>query len=354
MMPAMHRVLSLIAAALLVACKADANRPPLDLGPSHGGASGGGVADASADGSFVPTGVTVLAQGLQRPQGIALDPHGIFLTLTGELDDGGIAPSAGSVIRIPREGGATQVLASSQDWPYAIRVQPTALFWADRGTRETTGALMVLRAGASVPEGVSTAETDVAGLATDPSYAYWSSALAGSAVVVSRTPIDGGAPDPLSTLPGAFRPGHVAVDATSIYFIAIGTEAAIYRTAITGGPPEALATLSGATPRDLLVVDATLFITDARADGAILTLPTSGGAVTAFATGQKNPSHLARDKTRVYWTLETTDGAVMAAPIAGGTPTALAEHLDRPRAIAADDGAAVYVTTASALLRVAK
>jgi hypothetical protein len=122
-------------------------------------------------------------------------------------------------------------------------------------------------------------------------------------------PIDGGTPATLAS--GNPGPYAVALDATNLYWVDLGTAAGAY------------------------------------SDGAVLSMPIAGGPVTALATGQLAPGAIAVSDSDVYWVdgcLSSSapgSGAVMRVAKTGGAVQTIASGLDQPAAIAVD-AASVY------------
>jgi hypothetical protein len=132
-------------------------------------------------------------------------------------------------------------------------------------------------------------------------------------------------------------PNQVAVDATSLYWIAGGN---LQKVAVGGGTPITLA--SGPSAAVAMAIDPTSVYW--TAGDAVLKVPLGGGTPSTLATGQSSPQGIAVDAANVSWANSGTndDGSVMKMPLCGGTPVALAVARNGPWAIALAAGSAVW------------
>jgi hypothetical protein len=101
-----------------------------------------------------------------------------------------------------------------------------------------------------------------------------------------------------------------------------------------------LASFPQAAP-EVIAVDSTSVYLAAISAGSILKVPIGGGTPVTLACGQDQPSGIAVDSERVYWTNQGPGGEVMSVPVGGGTPRTLASGQGAPFAIALD-GTNVY------------
>jgi hypothetical protein len=86
-------------------------------------------------------------------------------------------------------------------------------------------------------------------------------------------------------------------------------------------------------------------------DGAILSMPITGGTPVTLVDDLDNPAKLAVDGNTLYFTSNVVNGAVLSTSTGGGTITTLASGLDYPYAIAVAGGL-VYFTTENAVAEV--
>jgi len=123
----------------------------------------------------------------------------------------------------------------------------------------------------------------------------------------------------------------LAVDATDVYWCTNGTSASGYadstimKVAIGGGSPQVLATTQAAM--ELVVDGGVVYWTSAGTspnyvDGAIYSIPVTGGSPTAVATGLNKPSWLVSGTNDLFF-VTSNDDTIHKVAKAGGSPTAL-------------------------------
>ncbi len=335
--------------------------PPLDNGgtkPSGGGGGGGNEGGVLPDGGPITGTVTTLASGQALPDALVLDASYVYWTnLGGASPDSGIASASGSVIRLPRAGGSTTTLVAMQDMPVWLSYGNASLYWVNAGATDAGGAVLSFGLSNSTLTPLATGQLGAYGIASDAQRVYWTTQNLGG-VELDSVPITGGTATQLALVPGGFLPGAVAIDASNAYFLVIDPTGGgtVFKTPLVGGgSPDALWTAGTGTPSDVVVVASTVYWVVDDVQGAVYSMPTTGGTATPIATQQPSPARLAADATSLYWTSDTAPGALMTIPLAGGAPAVLASNLNAPLAVAVDDGeAAVYVSTADSILKVAK
>jgi sugar lactone lactonase YvrE len=160
---------------------------------------------------------------------------------------------------------------------------------------------------------------------------------------VRKVPRDGGASEVLYSDPISGSVDSIAVDATSVYF-AYRWE--VRKFALAGGAPTRIASFQDTA--FALAVDATsVYWVDGYA-GTVVKVGLSGGTPVTLASGQGFPSALAIDATSAYW-VNRDAGTVMKVGLGleGGAPVTLASGQTDPNSIAVD-GTSVYWTTRGA------
>jgi len=238
-------------------------------------------------------------------------------------------------------------LASAQNYPVAIAVDGTDVYWVNQGVAEVSkvpiggGKVTTLYSEAAISAGV--------GIALDATSVYWTMNFqergSGSLAKIGK---GGGSPVLLAT--DEPRLAGVAVDDANAYWtsgFSPDTQAKLNSVPIDGGTPTALLTTSFT---NLIAVDATDVYWPTRHAGngenCIMKMPKHGGPQMQVGCYRDEPFGLALDATDVYWTSNNSGssdggfhpvGTILKVSKNGGTPIILASDQFQPRAIAIDD-----------------
>jgi len=324
-------------------------QPTTGNGPGPGSGSDGGV--------------TALAIGLYNPQGIALSPSQVFWTSTGTyVADGGGPIDAGTlpagsgpggIGQVNRTGGITSFAVDHLEAPTTLLYSNGALYWAQGPSGGASIAAFAI-GGSAVKTSVDDQQVPLA-IATNGTALFWSSA-SGAGLSVTTASLSGTSQRSLGSASGDYAPGGLTVDSTSVYVAASvgGLTGAVFSVPLSGGKFTTLWSGGEGPASDVASSSGRLYWTINASGGAgeVLSMPATGGVVTTLVAGLDNPVHVVVDSTTVYFTTNAAAGALLSVPTAGGTASVLASGLDYPSALAVDD--AVYLTTATAILKVAK
>ena len=136
------------------------------------------------------------------------------------VEPGGFSFS-GKVMKLPTGGGTPTTLASGQDFPVAIAVDSTSVYWTNAASASTGPAGTVMKVpitGGTNPTILASAQDRPYAIAVDSTTVYWlnSGTYLVSNGAVMKVPIIGGTPTTLAS--GQNGPTAVAVDAASVYW----------------------------------------------------------------------------------------------------------------------------------------
>jgi sugar lactone lactonase YvrE len=358
----------------------DATTAPDTGAPDAGGdardASDASPGEDAADAGPCP-GCIHLADGLYGPSSIAVNDHDVFWFNAGSTGQGSVlsVPVGGGTVRtvvsglggggsiaidsanvyvadeydgyvlrapltgVP-DGGTATAMAAKQASPSAVAADAANVYWA-------TSAMAATDAGPGAPGGIfkvpqsapgatpipiySGIPTSVGGLAVDATSIYWLQLGSGPQAAILKAPLagvaDGGAPTVLVS--GLDSPTAMAIDATSVYWTtSLGLVSKVPLSGVPdGGAPTLLASGGGAFG---IAVDGTgVYWTAWSAqppyfrNGGVLRAPLDGvpdgGAPTLLGTGQLDPSGIAVHGANVFWTNYGTDPSLTGALTSGGS-----------------------------------
>jgi hypothetical protein len=281
---------------------------------------------------------------------ITLDPTYVYWTIGG---------SGGSIWQADRTTLTPASLGGGLDSPLIIKVSPGPyIAWSALGAGAGTGSVSLEYTGA--PTLVGTSLTSPFGVAIDTISVYWVSS-AGGGVTVQSEPLSLIGANTLGTAPGAaLVPQGMAVNATSIYFVASGPGAGLFELPLTGGTPTQIWTGdSTSQPIDVALDGSNVYWTD-QGDGNVYSMPLAGGAVTTMAMkgtmGITGPYFIAVDSTNVYFS-DPLGMALYEVSIASSTLKQLvasASALSVLGVAADDNDGNVYFSAGDQVLSIAK
>lgn len=168
--------------------------------------------------SFAPLAAksgTPLATAQNSPFALALDDTNVYFT---DFGGGrvGAAAGDGAVMSVPKAGGTATALSTSRPGPYDIAVNAHGVFWIEVGATDADGAVMKTSPAGGDPVTLASSQNLLGGLAVDEDNVYFT---AGGSVW--KVP-DSGASAPVALATAQLNPRAVAVDTTSVYWIAMG------------------------------------------------------------------------------------------------------------------------------------
>lgn len=336
----------LLAAMWLAAAACGGEAPPSPEFTGEGGAGGGGGAGGDggrADPDDFELGeLEVLAEAQPFPVRLAIDGDTLYFSNRG----GSTAPS-GSVLSVPKAGGALETLADGQGYPAGIAVLDGAVYWANVGVATAPGAVNWLEPGGAV-ESRSPLERPIDVL-PQAGGVYWIE-LTGSLIWAPS----GGAPQTLAD--DLLAPTRL-LDGGDRIFVAEEApdepDGGRVRAWSKRDHAEETIATGLAQPQAIALHGGELFVACAG-DGTVKAIELAGGSERVLATGQDRPWGLAVDAVSVYFTnrastleCDNDKGSLNSVPIAGGPMTTLAPGLRCPSSIAVDDTGIYWVTNGS-------
>jgi hypothetical protein len=231
---------------------------------------------------------TVLVKSQSWPASLASDTNHLFWTEN--------SPS-GAVMQSSLDGTSRVQLASNELWPSEIAVDATHVYWNDVNSGKTKRAPI----GGGATELVAASNNFLYDLALDSTNIY-----VGQNPPV-KIPKTGGNPQPLTG--AGYVPYSIAIDAGWLY--CSDHLGGIRKVPLAGGPWTPLATqLPNAAM--MVAIDATsIYWTDNQ---AIMKLDKNGGTPIALASGQDTPVGIAVDASNVYWSTSVQNGSILKTP----------------------------------------
>lgn len=221
------------------------------------------------------------------------------------------------IVRIPKGGGALEILTEPQFNPQSIRVDDSGIYWL-------TGTSLV-----------------------------------GSEGGVATTALGGGESRTL-TQSRYVGPGKLALDADSVYFSIydqFGEEkGSVYRVSKAGGTREVAIATGLTSPYAVVIVGPDLFVTTGASTGqkgSILRFPKTGVGLPPSASlvdSQLGLIALTSDGQSLFWLVTTGSiygGSVLSVPIAGGFPRVLSNPEQLDVALAVDETYVYWINSST-------
>jgi hypothetical protein len=213
--------------------------------------------------------VQVLASGLDAPSGLAVDDTAVYFT-----EQGTRSPSQGRVARVPLAGGAVTVLSEDEVRPYGIVLDEDVVFWTDAGHSAGTGAVRRQeKAGGSV--------VTLRGGLDEPLQLVSDGDPAGSLHVLStglllRVSKQPGQPSAI-VMSGLYYPYGLTRDADAVYYTdaALGVNARLIRRRPLSSTSDSLAGYRNVTA--LAIDDGWIYAVDYAQIGGLIRVPLGGG-----------------------------------------------------------------------------
>jgi hypothetical protein len=266
------------------------------------------------------TPVTLASVG-GEPSGIVVDATSVYWT---NYSIGG-QQGTGAVMKVGLDGGMAVCLAGGQSFPTGIAVDATRVYWANGGvTGNIDGTVMTVGLDGGTADGgtadecpadggtavmLASGQNAPFGIAVDPENVYWTNlgmnldGGTGNGTVMS-VPIDGGTPTQRAIMQN--RSHDIAVNKTNICWGDVYSNQ-VMTIPLDGGAPRSLATSN--SPYGIALNGTNVYWVS-NSDGTVMTVGLDGGTPSTLASGQRSPAGIAVDNNAVYWT-NNGDGTVM-------------------------------------------
>lgn len=275
------------------------------------------------------------------PFALALDAQYVYFTCA----------ATGTVNRVPKLGGATEVLATGRPHPHRIAVAGGVIAWGEYGDPPyfLNGAVATLPVSGGAPTLVATNLRRVADVVWDSGELYflengtftdhyfsdgelWRSS--NGAVVSLASNLD--------------YPTRIALDASTAY-VALDYAGSIVSCARAGCAGVASTFAQGFDePFGVAISDGSLFFTEAHG-GRVLSMPTSGGPLAELELSRGMPTELVVGKGQMFWNEELTR-EVNRANTKGGTFDTVSYADQSPTALALDDTSVFFADERSGVI----
>lgn len=152
----------------------------------------------------------VLASGQARPYSVAMDATHVVWANEGN----------GTLARVPRQGGETEVIVQGQSWPAGTALDGTHVYWADRAA----GVLMRAPKSGGEPQFLTNVSVGSYSTALSGTHLYWTSTEDGRIMRVLKT---GGVAEGL--VMGQQHPYDIVVRENVVFFANDGVQGGVMR-----------------------------------------------------------------------------------------------------------------------------
>lgn len=269
----------------------------VSVGPGSVWSGPGEIWSVKKDG----TDLRMVATGLDGPQAVFADSSNLFWT---ELNAGRLwradRNGANAIVIYDRgAGGAFNLVADATSVYWVDYYQSQSIQKVPRGAGPDAGVPTIVAANQRYPFGI----------AQDANNIYWSDREGsfmgplpdgGIPGRIWMAPKDGSS-SPVLLATDQANPFHVAVDATSLYWVDNGSGSVMR---LRFGETTPTEVLHVSAPYGVAVDNANVYVTslgEYQGDGKLLSVPKGGGAAFVMASGLPGPTRLAVDDTAVYW-----------------------------------------------------
>lgn len=293
-----------------------------------------------------------LTSKLSIPQGLALGPDGVYVTVWG----------ANKVVRVPKGGGPAEDVSTATSHPWGIAVassggKTTSIVWGEENGSSSNVVFCDSVPCASPKK--SLVGSDVYAVAIASGNAYWTTRSASTGKVQSCN-VNGCFGTPFDRVTGQPNIRGLVVSGAQLAFGVRSSGGVIRRSTTAGtGIVDLISDLDNA---EGLATDGTTLYAAVNGSGIIARCPLTGCTAqtpSTFALATY-PHAVATDGTNVYWAngLAQEKGSISWCPATGcsGAGNVLADAQSNPYGIAVDEEAIYWTTSApdGTVMKIAK
>lgn len=263
-----------------------------------------------------PPGATLLGSGQNSPRLLQVEGDTLFW-----MNEGGRAVGAPGLFKVPKAGGPTVALMQEPDL-MAMAADASAVYWL----APRVGKVGKVPRGGGAPEVLAETTGIVRGMAIDDTDVFWAENEA-----IYRVSKAGGK---VATVVTAAVPDFLNVDGTHVYYYSTIT-GVILRAPKKGGAAVKVHSDDQHTFHTFFIDGPDLFVSfGAEKKMEIQRLPKTGGKPVTVVDGQDPASDFAIDGANIYW---ITEDDIFKVPRNGGASTKVAQKLEHGRDLAVDD-----------------
>jgi hypothetical protein len=154
--------------------------------------------------------IETLASGLSDPSSVAVDANYVYWT-----------EDTGSVKKVNKSDKSVTVLASGLCSPYYIRIDSSNVYWSDGAYGPSCGVRQISKNGGTITPLALNLAGGITGIATDGTYVYYIVDVGtGTSDSIMKIPVGGGSP--VLVVGNLDHPVDVVVDGTYVYWIEQG------------------------------------------------------------------------------------------------------------------------------------
>ena len=298
---------------------------------AFGGVGGGGPGGAGGGGGTggQPVQSELVAEGQDRPYGIASDGAYVYWTNIGD----GSSPT-GSLMRAPVDGGSPEALATGLIAPTEIVLDGTTVYWVTIGNNQPTGGVHSLpKAGGAQPTDWVVQYQGVYDLVVvptpSPARVYYTCVECDGAPLgrVEYVTAPGGTRTVVASNQGV--PASITAAGSTVFWVNREANQVMVSTGAGGGTQ---LTDQADVPDGIAAAEGLLYWTSSN-DSKVQRMPETGGAVLDVASGEHYTIGIAVDNEHVYW---PAGPSVMRAQTPSGEAVAYVSGQTLPLMVALD------------------